>query len=115
MSDQPCRKAATDTQDNTNRINVDTDIHSLSGFRTHDTSVRVSEDSLCLRPCGHCDRLKPYIHYLNYVLQLVSSTFKLISRVISIKGIIVYFNRSKHILVKYYILYFHYRSYNTVK
>jgi hypothetical protein len=33
-----------------------TDIHDLSGIRTHDPSVRVSEDSSCLRPRGHCDR-----------------------------------------------------------
>jgi cytidine deaminase len=29
-------------------------IHALSGIRTHDPSVRVSEDIACLRPCGHC-------------------------------------------------------------
>jgi hypothetical protein len=34
-----------------------TDIHALSGIRTHDPSVRASEDSSCLRPRGHCDRL----------------------------------------------------------
>jgi hypothetical protein len=33
-----------------------TDIHALSGIRTHDPSVRASEGSLCLRPRGHCDR-----------------------------------------------------------
>jgi hypothetical protein len=33
------------------------DIHALSGIRTHDLSVRASEDSSCLRPRGHCDRL----------------------------------------------------------
>jgi hypothetical protein len=29
----------------------------LSGVRTHNHSVRASEDSSCLRPRGHCDRL----------------------------------------------------------
>jgi hypothetical protein len=29
----------------------------LSGIRTHDPSVRASEDSSCLRLRGHCDRL----------------------------------------------------------
>jgi hypothetical protein len=29
-----------------------TDIHALSGIRTHDPSVRASEDSSCLRPRG---------------------------------------------------------------
>jgi hypothetical protein len=29
----------------------------LNGIRTHDPSVRASEDSSCLRPRGHCDRL----------------------------------------------------------
>jgi hypothetical protein len=32
-------------------------IHALSGFRTHDPRFRMSEDSSCLRPHGHCDRL----------------------------------------------------------
>jgi hypothetical protein len=32
-------------------------IHVLSGIRTHDPSVRTSEDSSCLRPRGYCDRL----------------------------------------------------------
>jgi hypothetical protein len=40
----------------------------LNGIRTHDPSVRVSEDSSCLRPCGHCDRqsacIDPSIHDL---------------------------------------------------
>jgi hypothetical protein len=41
------------------RINAhNTDIHALSGIRTHDPSIRASEDSSCLRPRGHCDRLK---------------------------------------------------------
>jgi hypothetical protein len=34
-----------------------TDIHALCGIRTHDPSVRKCEDTCCLRPCGHCDRL----------------------------------------------------------
>jgi hypothetical protein len=29
----------------------------LSEIRTHNPSVRASEDSSCLRPRGHCDRL----------------------------------------------------------
>jgi hypothetical protein len=32
-------------------------IHALSGIRTHDPSVRASEDSSCLRPRGYCDWL----------------------------------------------------------
>jgi hypothetical protein len=31
-------------------------IHTLSGIRTHDPSVRAGEDILCLRPHGHCHR-----------------------------------------------------------
>jgi hypothetical protein len=37
------------------------DIHALSGIRTHDSSVRASECSLCLRLRGYCDRLTIYI------------------------------------------------------
>jgi hypothetical protein len=33
-------------------------IHTLSGIRTHDPSVRESEDSSCLRTLGYCDRLR---------------------------------------------------------
>jgi hypothetical protein len=38
------------------RINAHADIHALSGIRTHDPSVRVSEDSSCLRPRSPCGR-----------------------------------------------------------
>jgi hypothetical protein len=48
------RKAATYTQNNTN-------IHASSGIQTHDPSVRAGEDSSCLRPHGHCDRVPLYI------------------------------------------------------
>jgi hypothetical protein len=37
--------------------NKHTDIHASSGILTHDHGVRAGEDSSCLRPCGHCDRL----------------------------------------------------------
>jgi hypothetical protein len=33
-------------------------IHALSGIRTHDSSVRASEDSSCLRTRGYYDRLR---------------------------------------------------------
>jgi hypothetical protein len=44
------------TEQNKHRINAHTDIHVLSGIRTHDPSARTSEDSSCLRRRGHCDR-----------------------------------------------------------
>jgi hypothetical protein len=34
-----------------------TRIHTTSGIQTHDPSVRAAEDSTCLRPLGHWDRL----------------------------------------------------------
>jgi hypothetical protein len=54
-----CRKASTYTQKIIkHRINAHkTDMHALSGIRTHDPSVRASEDSSCIRQRGHCDRL----------------------------------------------------------
>jgi hypothetical protein len=36
--------------------NKRTDIHALSGIRTHDPSIGVSKDSSCLRQRGNCDR-----------------------------------------------------------
>jgi hypothetical protein len=47
------RKAATCTQNNTNTEWTHTDIHALSGIRTHDPSIRAIEDGSCLRPRGH--------------------------------------------------------------
>jgi hypothetical protein len=38
------------------RIDANTDIHTLSGIRTHDPSFRAREDNSYLRPCGHSDR-----------------------------------------------------------
>jgi hypothetical protein len=38
------------------KINADTNIHVLNGIRTHDPSVRASEDSLCLSLRGHYDQ-----------------------------------------------------------
>jgi hypothetical protein len=46
------RKAATYTQDNTNRH---TQTYDLSGIRIHYPRVRVSEHRPCLRSRGHCD------------------------------------------------------------
>jgi hypothetical protein len=38
------------------RTNVHTDIHALSGIRTHDPSFRAGEDCSCFRPLVHWDR-----------------------------------------------------------
>jgi hypothetical protein len=43
------------------RVNAQIDIRDLSGIRTHNPSVRASEDSSCLRPRGHCDRHHGYL------------------------------------------------------
>jgi hypothetical protein len=44
------------------RINTHTpNIHAISGIRTHDHSVRTSEDSSCLTPLGHRDRLPNWL------------------------------------------------------
>jgi hypothetical protein len=53
------RKAATYTQ------NKHTDIHASNGIRTHDPSVRASEDNSWLRPRGHCDRLPYTLQFTN--------------------------------------------------
>jgi hypothetical protein len=47
------------------RINShNTDTHALSGVRTHDPSVETSEDSSCLRPRRHSDRLSLFKHII---------------------------------------------------
>jgi hypothetical protein len=38
------------------RYLTQTDIHASSGIRNHSLSVRMGEDSSCLRQRGHCDR-----------------------------------------------------------
>jgi hypothetical protein len=52
------------------RINAHTDIHALSGIRTHDPRVRAREDCLCFRSGGHCDQ--PITDYLSIYLWLYS-------------------------------------------
>jgi hypothetical protein len=42
---------------NKNTEDTRTDIHVSSGIRTRDPNVRTGEDSSCLRPRCHCDRL----------------------------------------------------------
>jgi hypothetical protein len=42
-------------------------MHSLTGIRTHDSSVRVGEDISCLRPRGHYDQLINILHTQNSV------------------------------------------------
>jgi hypothetical protein len=52
------------TEQHKHRINShNTDIHALSGIRTHDPRIRASEDSSCLRPSGDCDRQCCFIVY----------------------------------------------------
>jgi hypothetical protein len=43
-------------EEHKHKINAHTEIHALSGIRTHDPSFRGGEYSLCLRPRGRCDR-----------------------------------------------------------
>jgi hypothetical protein len=51
------------TQTQNKRIHTP-NIHDLSSIRTHDPSVRASEDSLCLRPRSYCDRLIQHNAYV---------------------------------------------------
>jgi hypothetical protein len=48
-------------------------IHALSGIRTHDPSVRASEDSSCLRQRGYCDRQICWLRWLQWYKALCSS------------------------------------------
>jgi hypothetical protein len=41
-----------------------TDIHALSGIRTHYPSARAGEDSSCLRPRGHCHQQQTSIYLM---------------------------------------------------
>jgi hypothetical protein len=53
------------TGQHTNTEWTHTDIHVLSGIRTHDLSVRASEGSSCLRPHGHRDRPSGVLQFTN--------------------------------------------------
>jgi hypothetical protein len=53
---------------------IQIDIHASNGIRNHDPSVRVSEDSSCLRPRGHCDR---QVEKKLVVLSALSNQFRL--------------------------------------
>jgi hypothetical protein len=55
------------TEQYKHRINAhNTDIHVLSGIRTHDPRVLASEGSSCLRPRGHC-----YRHVFFYIGRVI--------------------------------------------
>jgi hypothetical protein len=55
--DQPVARPLPTHRTTQKRINAhNTDIHALSGIRTHDPSVRASEDSSCLSPRCHRDQ-----------------------------------------------------------
>jgi hypothetical protein len=63
------------TEQHKHRTNAhNTDIYALSGIRTHDQSVRTSEDSSCLRPSGHCDRPKFELGALKYKPSVLPQT-----------------------------------------
>jgi hypothetical protein len=55
-SDIPSQGRYLHTRQQKHRINAYTDIHALSGIRTHYPSLRAIEDSSCLKPCGHRNR-----------------------------------------------------------
>jgi hypothetical protein len=61
-SDQPVTRPLPKhrtTQTQNKRIHT-RNIHALSGIRTHDPSVRASENSSYLRQHGYCDRVSQY-------------------------------------------------------
>jgi PDZ domain-containing secreted protein len=53
--DQPVARPLA-TQRTTQTQNKRTQIHALSGTRTHDPIVQAGEENSCLRPLGRCDR-----------------------------------------------------------
>jgi hypothetical protein len=53
---QPVARPLPNTGQHKHRINAHTDIHALGGIRTHDPSVRESEDNSCFMSHVHCDR-----------------------------------------------------------
>jgi hypothetical protein len=66
------------------KINSDTDIHALSGIRTHDTSVRASEDGSCLRTRGLRDRLYLSVNAIVCNLVTVLYYFRQVCRTVII-------------------------------
>jgi hypothetical protein len=70
------------TRQHKHRINAYTDIHALSGIRTHDTSFRASEDSSCLRPRDHRERivLQSNVGYVFSIISLFLKTKRRIMR-----------------------------------
>jgi hypothetical protein len=59
-NDQPVARPLP-TQRTIQTQNKRTDIHALSGVRTHDPSVPANEDSSCHRPRGHYDLIVAYL------------------------------------------------------
>jgi hypothetical protein len=74
-------------------------IHALSGIRTHDHSVRTSEESSCLRPLRYSDR-----HWYTYVFQKLFSTFCLFIQIMYLKMHSFYSPYSKELRDVYKLL-----------
>jgi hypothetical protein len=55
------------------RISTPT-IHSLGGIRTHDLSVRASEDSSCLRSRSHCDLPNNELQYISFYCRYTTAS-----------------------------------------
>jgi hypothetical protein len=46
-------------------------IHALGGIRTHDPSIRASENHSCLRPRGYCDRHRDILPYIIIIIIII--------------------------------------------
>jgi hypothetical protein len=66
-----------------------TDILASSGIRTHDPSVRASEDGSCLRPRGHCARQPNCSASSELVINTISGTY-LVQEINSIIAVMCY-------------------------
>jgi hypothetical protein len=75
----PSQDRYLNTGQHKHRINAHTGIHALSWVRTHDPSVRASEESSWLSPCGYCDRLRYYITRSYLILSVYFSSYIAIS------------------------------------
>jgi hypothetical protein len=74
------------TEQHRHRINAhNTDIHVLSGIRTHDLSVRASEGGSCLRPLGYCDRRRSELLKYTYIFTFSLSVLWFTSKSCTVK------------------------------
>jgi hypothetical protein len=76
--DQPITRLLPTHRTTHTQRSTHTDIHTLSGIRTHNPSIRASEDTSCLRLHGHCDRQGIGLSWFKFSVVFLSPSMQML-------------------------------------